>query len=75
MLQPYIESAISLSDGGIKRCFFNDLKYEIKTSSKSSLDPQKLLVPERAAYFYSLRVHLQVLPWRELANNDLNPEQ
>ena len=65
--------------GGKKNDSLNCLRYakfmEMITSSKSSLDPQKLPPTERAAYYHSLRVHLQVILWRDLANSDLDPEQ
>ncbi len=65
--------------GGKKSDSLNSLRYakfmEMVTSSKSSLDPQKLPPTERAAYFHSLRVHLQVILWRKLTNNDLDPQQ
>ena len=48
---------------------------EMVSSNKTSLDPQKLPPTERAAYFHSLRVHLQVLLWRKLTNSDLDPVQ
>ncbi len=51
--------------GGKKSDSLNSLRYakfmEMVTSSKSPLDPQKLPPTERAAYFHSLRVHLQII--------------
>ncbi len=48
---------------------------EMVTSSKSGLDPQKLPPTERAGYYHSLRVHLQIMIWRDLSGNDLDPQQ
>ena len=48
---------------------------EMVSSSKASLDLQKLPPTERAAHYYSLRVHLQVIIWKELSNNILDPKQ
>ena len=45
------------------------------SSSKASLDPQKLPPTERAAHDHSLRVHLQVMIWKKLSNNNLDPKQ
>ena len=41
------------------------------------LDPQKLPPTERAAYFHSLRVHLQLMLWKNLTHHDaqMDPEQ
>lgn len=65
--------------GGKQEDSLNTLRYakfmEIVSSSKSSLDPQKLPPTERAAYFHSLRVHLQIILWKKLTNNDLDPKQ
>ena len=48
---------------------------EMVSSSKASLDPQKLPPTERAAHYHSLRVHLQVIIWKELSNNIFDPKQ
>ena len=67
--------------GGKCRDSLNGLRYakfmEMVTSSRMSIDPQKLPPTENAAYFHSLRVHLQVVLWKKLVNydNDLNPER
>lgn len=66
--------------GGKKNDSLNCLRHakfmEMITSSKlTSLDPQKLPLTERAAYFHSLRVHLQVMLWQDLESNDFNPEE
>ena len=45
---------------------------EMVSSSKASLDPQKLPLTEKAALYHSLRAHLI---WKKLSNNDLDPEQ
>ena len=65
--------------GGKRTDSLNQLRYtkymETIASSKSSLDPQKLPPTARAAYFHSLRVHLQVALWKALGNNAWYPEQ
>lgn len=42
-------------------------------SSTTTIKPQCLPLTERAAYFHSLRVHLQVIEWKSLMNVSLNP--
>ena len=46
-------------------------------SNSTSLDPQNLPPTERATYYHSLRVYLQIIIWKRLSNrhNDLNPQQ
>ena len=44
------------------------------SSIKVSLDPQKLPPTKRAAHYLSLQVHLQVLTWKKLSNNNLDPK-
>ena len=65
--------------GGKQEDSLNSLRYikfmEMVSSSKASLDPQKLPPTERAAHYHSLRVHLQVIIWKKLSNNRLNPKQ
>ena len=65
--------------GGKQEDSLNSLRYikfmEMVSSSKTSVDPQKLPPTERAAHYHSLRVHLQVLIWKKLSNNDLDPKQ
>ena len=41
------------------------------------LDPQKLPPTERAAFYHSLRVYLQIMLWKRLLNehDDLDPQQ
>ena len=59
----------------------NNLRYykytDTVASNINSLDPQKLPSTERAAYYHSLRVHLQIIVWKKLLNgyDDLNPQQ
>ena len=66
--------------GGKQEDSLNFLQYvkylELVTTSKA-IDPQKLPPTERAAYFHSLRVHLQIILWKELKQKDIrfNPEQ
>ena len=48
---------------------------EMVSTSKASIDPQKLPPTERAAFFHSLRVHLQVVLWLKLKNDYLSPTQ
>ena len=38
----------------------------------SAIEPQRLPPTESAAYFHSLRVHLQVVRWRTLNNDELD---
>ena len=61
--------------GGKREDSLNSLRYAKfmeMISSKTSLDPQKLPPTERAAHFHSLRVHLQVILWRKLRNDELD---
>ena len=59
----------------------NNLRYykymDAVASNSTYLDLQKLPPTERAAYFHSLRVHLQIIIWKRLSNghDDLNPQQ
>ena len=68
-----------ISYGGKQDDSLNSLRYtkfmEMVSSSKAPLDPQKLPPTERAAHYHSLRVHLQVIIWKKLSNNDLDPKQ
>ena len=65
--------------GGKQEDSLNNLRYtkfmEMVSSSKASLDPQTLSPTERAAHYHSLRVHLQVMIWKELSNNNLDPKR
>ena len=49
----------------------------VSSSIKAMPDPQKLPPAERAAYFRSLRVHFQVVLWKNLTHHDvqIDPEQ
>ncbi len=47
----------------------------IVSSSRTAIEPQKLPPTERAAFFHSLRVHLQVVIWENLGNSELDPTQ
>ena len=51
------------------------IKFMEMVSSGTTLDPQKLPPTERAAYYHSLRVRLQVIIWKKLTSNDLDPKQ
>ena len=46
--------------------------YMEMAASTKKLDPHKLPPTARAAYYHSLRVHLQVIIWKELAVNSFN---
>ena len=67
--------------GGKQQDSLNGLRYakfmEMVSSSKTSIDPQKLPPTERTAYFHYLRVHLQVIIWSNLSGNGftLDPKQ
>ena len=67
--------------GGNNGQSLNNLQYykymDAVASNSNSLDPQKLPPTERAAYYHSLRVHLQIIVWKKLLNghDDLNPQQ
>ena len=39
---------------------------EMAATSNTTLKPQNLPPSERAAYYHSLRVHLQVIQWKSL---------
>lgn len=64
--------------GGKETDCLNALRYakymEMVTSTKK-IDPHKLPPTERAAHYHSLRVHLQVVQWKELRVDSLNPTQ
>jgi len=51
------------------------LQFMQMIASKTMLDPQKLLPTEQAAYFHSLRVHLQIITWSKLSIDILHPKQ
>ena len=51
------------------------LRFMQMIASKTMLDPQKLPPTGRAAYFHSLRVHLQIIMWSKLSIDILDPKQ
>ena len=61
--------------GGRQEDSLNSLHYikfmEMVSSSKASPDPPT----ERTVHYHSLRVQLQVIFWKELSNNILDPKQ
>ena len=66
--------------GGKQGYTLNTLRYVkfmemVSSGNITALDPQKLPPTERAAYYHSLRVHLQVIIWKKLTGNDLDPKQ
>jgi len=67
--------------GGKREESLNSLRYykymDVVASNSMSLDPQKLPPTERAAYYHDLRIHLQIILWKTLANSheDLDPQQ
>ena len=48
-------------------------KFMEMVASAKNIDPQKLPPTARAAYYHSLRVHLQVILWKELTTDSLDP--
>jgi len=62
--------------GGKQSDSLNTLRYakymEMVASAKNS-NPQKLPPTARAAYYHSLHVHLQVILWKELTTDSLDP--
>ena len=46
---------------------------EVLATCTSSVKPQVLPPTERAAYYHSLRVHLQVIQWKSLLGTSLEP--
>ena len=42
-------------------------------ASAKNIDPQKLPPTARAAHYHSLRVHLQVILWKKLTTDSLDP--
>ena len=63
--------------GGKKNDSLNSLRYakymEMVTSSKK-IEPHKLPPTARAAFFHSLRVHLQIMIWKSISV-DFHPTQ
>ena len=66
---------------GKKEESLRNLRYykymDMVASNSTSLDPQKLPPTERAAFYHSLRVYLQIMLWKRLLNehDDLDPQQ
>ena len=62
---------------GKERDSLNKLRYAkfMEIVSTGNIDPQKLPPTERAAHYHSLRVHLQVIIWKKLTSDDLDPKQ
>ena len=62
--------------GGKQSDSLNTLRYakymEIVASAKN-IDPQKLPPTARASHYHSLHVHLQVILWKEITTNTLDP--
>ena len=54
---------------------FRYAKFMEMASCGKTLEPGRLPPTERAAFFHSLRVHHQVILWRELSNKELDPMQ
>ena len=50
-------------------------KFMEMASCGKTLEPERLPPTERAAFFHSLRVHHQVISWKELSNEELDPLQ
>lgn len=65
--------------GGKEDDSLNSLRYskymQMVSTSTTTIGPQKLPPTERAAFFHSLRVHLQIILWFKLTNDYLNPTQ
>ena len=62
--------------GGKASDTLNNLRYlkymQMVSTSKITIEPQKLPPTERAAYYHALRVHLQITIWRQLSDNSLD---
>ena len=65
--------------GGKESDTLNSLRYakymQMVSTSKTTIEPQKLPPTENAAYFHALRVHLQVILWQKLSHNCLDATQ
>ena len=48
------------------------VRYMQMVAKGSAIERQRLPPTERAAYFHSLRVHLQVIRWRTLNNDEFD---
>ena len=46
---------------------------EINAKSKTAIKPQSLPPTERATYYHSLCVHLQVIQWKALMTTNADP--
>ena len=68
---------------GLFRCMYGANAQDTLTSLRyarnmqmvakgSAIEPQRLPPTESAAYFHSLRVHLQVVRWRTVNNDELD---
>ena len=44
-------------------------------TAKGDIQPEKLPPTPRAAYYHSLRVHLQVMTWESMGEINLDPLQ
>ena len=47
----------------------------MEATSNTTIKPQNLPQSERAAYYHSLRVHLQVIQWKSLMETSLLPTE
>ena len=56
--------------GGKQSDSLNTLRY---TKYMENIDPQKLPPTARAAHYHSLHVHLQVILWKEITTDTLDP--
>ena len=51
----------------------DSINMEITAKCKTATKPQSLPPTERATYYHSLRVHLQVIQWKTLMITDADP--
>ena len=51
----------------------DSINMEITAKYKTATKPQSLPPTERATYYHSLRVHLQVIQWKTLMTTDADP--
>ncbi len=64
--------------GGKLTDSLNSLKYAKfmeMASCRKTLEPERLPPTERAAFFRNLRVHHQIIAWKELSSEVLDPLQ
>ena len=59
--------------GGKQSDSLNTLRYMEMVASAKNIDPQELPPTATAAHHYSLHVHLQVILWKELTTDSLDP--